>query len=62
MLIPRCADPGGVYADYITATYQIGDNARAAKGLGGLLHATSQLKQPGAVEAKLTPEVRRAIG
>jgi hypothetical protein len=41
---PHCADPAGLYAEYLMRIYMAGDNARSAKGLSGLLKAAAPLK------------------
>jgi hypothetical protein len=59
--VPRCADPGGLYASYVTEVYNAGYYARSARGLTGLLKAASSLKDLQAVESRLTTEVNRAL-
>jgi hypothetical protein len=57
---PRCADPGGLYSEYVTAVYEAGDNARAAEGTGGLLKAAAGLKGLKTIESQLAAEANRA--
>jgi hypothetical protein len=59
--IPQCADPDYLYDRYVTGIYQVGYNARLAKGLGGLLKAADSLKEMKAIESQLTAEVHRAL-
>ena len=57
---PRCADPGGLYSDYVTAVYVAGDNARSAAGTSGLLKAVAPLKSLKTIESQLAAEANRA--
>jgi len=57
---PRCADPGGLYGQYVTAVYVAGDNAHSATGTSGLLKAAAPLKGLKTVQAQLTAEANRA--
>ena len=41
---PQCADPGGLYGEFVVAVYAAGRNARSAKGISGLLKAAAPLK------------------
>jgi hypothetical protein len=59
--VPRCADPAGRYVDYLTVIYTAGDNARAAKGLSGLLNAAAPLNHLEQIESRLAAEVNRAL-
>jgi hypothetical protein len=59
--VPRCADPAGRYVDYLTMIYTAGDNARAAKGLSGLLAAAASLNHLRPIEAQLAAEANRAL-
>lgn len=58
---PRCADPDGLFSDYVTAVYVAGDNARTAKGISGLLKAAAPLKGLKTIESKLAAEAARAM-
>lgn len=42
--MPACADPAGYYPKWIAALEAVGDNAKSATGLGGLLLAMAPLK------------------
>jgi hypothetical protein len=57
---PRCADPSGLYSDYVTAVYVAGDNARSAAGTSGLLEAAAPLKSIKTIESRLAAEANRA--
>lgn len=59
--VPRCADPGGLYAEYVTRIYAAGDDARSAKGLSGLLKAAAPLKGLKTIESRLAAEVNHAL-
>ena len=59
--VPHCADPAGLYAEYVTRIYAAGDNARSAKGLSGLLKAAAPLKGLKSIESRLTAEVNHAL-
>jgi hypothetical protein len=59
--VPRCADPAGRYVDYLTMIYTAGGNARAAKGLSGLLNAAASLNHLKHIEAQLAAEANRAL-
>ena len=58
---PLCADPDGLFSDYVTAVYVAGDNARTAKGISGLLKAAAPLKGLKTIESKLAAEAARAM-
>ena len=60
--MPHCADPAGLYAEYVTRIYAAGYNARSAKGLSGLLKAAAPLKGLRNIESRLTAEVNHALG
>jgi hypothetical protein len=57
---PRCADPGALYGQYVTAVYVAGDNAHSATTTSGLLKAAAPLKDLKTVQAQLTAEANRA--
>jgi hypothetical protein len=57
---PRCADPAGLFSDYVTAVYVAGDSARSAKGMRGLLKAAAPLKSLKELESRLAAEANRA--
>ncbi len=59
--IPHCADPAGLYDEYVTGIYAAGYNARSAKTLSGLLKAVVSLKSLKAIESQLATEVNRAV-
>jgi hypothetical protein len=59
--IPACADPAGLYDEYISRAYQAGQNARSAEGLGDLLTAAAPLTGLKKIEMELAAEVRRAV-
>ncbi len=60
--MPRCADPRGIYADFVTLIYTAGHHARSATGLGGLLRAAAVLASAMKVQRQLTAEVSGALG
>jgi hypothetical protein len=59
--MPHCADPAGLYAEFVNRIYAAGDDARSAKGLSGLLKSTVPLKGLKTIESRLTVEVNRAL-
>jgi hypothetical protein len=59
--MPHCADPAGLYAEYVTTIYAAGYKARSAKGLSGLLKAAVPLKGLTNLESRLTAEVNHAL-
>ena len=59
--VPRCADPAGLYAEYVTRIYAAGYDARSATGLSGLLRAAAPLKGLNNIESRLTAEVDHAL-
>jgi hypothetical protein len=59
--VPHCADPAGIYAEYVTRIYVAGSSARSAKGLNGLLKAAAPLKGLKKIESRLTVEVHHAL-
>ena len=59
--VPHCADPAGLYAEYITRIYAAGSDASSAKGLSELMKAAAPLKGLKAIESRLTAEVNRAL-
>jgi hypothetical protein len=59
--MPHCADPAGLYIEYVNMIYAAGSNASSAKGLSGLLKAAAPLKGLKAIESGLTAEVNRAL-
>jgi hypothetical protein len=60
--MPRCADPGAIYAGFVLRIYQAGHDAGAARGLSGLLRAAAQLDGARKIERQLTAEVSRSLG
>ena len=58
---PQCADPEGLYSGIVVAVYAAGQNARSAKGIGGLLKAAAPLKGLKAMESRLAAEANRAL-
>ena len=59
--VPHCADPAGLYAQYVNRIYTAGSDARTAKGLSGLLTATAPLKGLKTMESRLAAEANRAL-
>lgn len=59
--VPGCADPAGLYTEYVTRIYAAGDDARSATGLSGLLRAAAPLKGLKTIESRLTAEVNYAL-
>ena len=59
---PRCADPDGLFSDYVTTVYVAGDDARSARGISGLLKAAAPLKTLKTKEARLAAEAARVVG
>ena len=59
--IPHCVDPAGLYGDYVTRTYNAGDDARSASGLSGLLAAAAPLSGLTAIESRLAAEVSKSL-
>jgi hypothetical protein len=59
--VPSCADPAGLYVDFVDRIYAAGSNARSAKGLSGLLKAAAPLKGLINIESRLTAEVNHAL-
>jgi hypothetical protein len=60
--MPRCADPAGLYADYVDRIYAAGDNARTATGLSALRRAAAPLRGLTKIKHKLNAELHRAAG
>ena len=58
---PQCADPEGLYSEYLTTVYAAGRNARSAKGISGLLQAAAPLKGLKTMESRLAAEANRAL-
>jgi hypothetical protein len=58
---PRCVDPGGLYADYVTTVYEAGYDAHSAQGISNLLKAAASLKGLKTIDSQLTAEVNRAM-
>ena len=58
---PQCADPGGLYSEYVTTVYAAGHNARSAHGISGLLKAAAPLKGLTTMESRLAAEANRAL-
>jgi hypothetical protein len=59
--MPHCADPAGLYAEFVNRIYAAGSHARSAQGLSGLLRAAAPVKGLKAIESGLTAEVHRAL-
>ena len=59
--VPHCADPAGLYLEYINRIYAAGDNARSARGLSELLKAAAPLKGLKTIESQLTAKANRAL-
>jgi hypothetical protein len=59
--LPHCADPGGLYADYMLRIYQGGYEARVAKGLSGLQKAATRLHGLKKVQSQLVAETKRVL-
>lgn len=59
--IPRCADPAGLYSEYVTQAYAAGHNARSAKSLSRLLKAAAPLHDLEHIESRLAAEGRQAL-
>lgn len=59
--LPHCADPGSLYAGYLTQAYSAGYNARKAKGLAGLLAAAAPLRDLRVMQSRLDAEVHRVL-
>jgi len=57
---PRCADPGGLYSEYVTTVYTAGDNAHSAAGTASLLQAAASLKGLKTIQSQLAAEATRA--
>jgi hypothetical protein len=60
--VPACADPSGLYTQYVSAVYQSGHDARRAHGVSGLRRATAPLRSLGPVETRLAAEISRTAG
>jgi|ERR1022692_425196 hypothetical protein len=60
--MPRCADPAGIYADFVDRIYAAGDNAHSATGLSALRRAAAPLKGLKEVDHQLAMELDRAVG
>jgi len=58
---PQCADPEGLFSEYVTSVYAAGHNARSAKGISGLLKAAAPLKGLKTMESRLAVEANRAL-
>jgi hypothetical protein len=59
--IPRCADPAGLYAEFVIRIYRVGDNARSAQGFSALLRAAAPLRGLKRIEHQLTAEINRTV-
>lgn len=59
--VPRCADPGALYDEYVTRVYQAGYEARMAKGLSGLREAATRLNGLKNVQSQLAAEANRVL-
>lgn len=60
--VPRCADPAGYYASFLTHIQAAGDNAKSTSGLGGLMLAEVPLKAVPGIERRLDAELNRTVG
>lgn len=58
---PQCADPDGLYSEYVTTVYVAGDNARSAQGISGLLRAAAPLKGLKTTDSRLAAEANRVL-
>ncbi len=58
---PQCADPEGLYSEFVTTVYAAGHNARSAKGLSSLLKAAAPLKGLKTLESRLAAEANQAL-
>jgi hypothetical protein len=59
--LPRCADPAGLYATYMTEIYMAGSRASSARGLSGLRKAAASLNDVKRIESRLAAEANRAL-
>jgi hypothetical protein len=59
--MPRCADTEGIYAQLVVGVYQAGADARAAKGMSGLVRAAAALSRAVRIEHQLTAETSRTV-
>jgi hypothetical protein len=59
--MPHCADPGGLYPDYIVDVYEAGDQASSARGLADLVKAAAPLRDLPSIDSQLRAEVRRVM-
>lgn len=57
---PRCADPGGLYSEYVTTVYTAGDHAHSAAGTASLLHVAAPLTGLKTIQSQLAAEATRA--
>jgi hypothetical protein len=60
--MPHCADPAGLYAEFVTRIYTAGNNARPAEGLSAHRRAAASLKGLKATGLKMAAELDRAVG
>ncbi len=60
--IPHCADPAGLYAEFVTRIYTAGSNARSAEGLSALRRAAAPLKGLREISRKMAAELDRTVG
>jgi hypothetical protein len=60
--VPHCADPAGLYAEFVDHLYTAGGRARSAKGLSGLRRAMASLTGLPKIEHRLNAELSRAVG
>jgi hypothetical protein len=57
---PRCADPGSLYSEYVTAVYTAGDHAHSAAGTTSLLQMAAPLTRLNTLQSQLAAEATRA--
>ena len=60
--MPHCADPGGLYPDFVTRIYSAGHKARSAHGLSALLRAAAPLAGLKKIEHQMAAEIDRTVG
>jgi hypothetical protein len=58
---PHCADPSGLYGDYVNGIFNAGYEARTAKGLSGLQKAATQLDGLKNIQSQLAAEANRVL-
>jgi hypothetical protein len=58
---PRCADPDGLYGEYVTTVYEAGYNALSARGISNLVKAAAPLEGLKAIDSQLASAVNRSM-